>query len=191
MTSIIVDYISNFVDLDEREISAIKEGIPIKNFKKGTILLREGQVSKMAFFNLKGCVRSYGLFNGEEKTTFFYLENRFITSMRSFTQQVPAAHYLECIEDCTLGLLSYDTEKRLLQTFPKFEFLSRLLLEEELGNYQEMLSSYIMTNPERRYLNLIQNHPELKERIPQYHLATYLGITPESLSRIRKRLSTK
>lgn len=187
----LIEYIIAFVHLSEDEIYAIQRQIPIKTFKKGTILLREGQVSKRAFFNIKGCVRSYYLLDGEEKTTFFYLENQFVTSMRSFTKQLPSTHYFECIEDTTLAILSYDRERALLDAYPKLEVLSRMLLEEELGNYQEMLASYMMDSPEKRYLNLLKYRPELKDRIPQYQLATYLGITPESLSRIRKRISSK
>lgn len=186
-----LDYISKIVNLNEIEKEVIKAEIPVKTFKKGTILLREGQVSRRAFFNIKGCVRSYYLLDGEEKTTFFYLENQFVTSMKSFTQKIPSTHYLECLEDSVLCVLSYEKEQELLQRFPKFESLSRILLEEELGNYQEMLSLYMIANPEKRYLNLLKYRPELRERIPQYQLATYLGITAESLSRIRKRISVK
>mgnify|MGYP000436345082 FL=1 len=119
MTTKLINYISNYVLLDEEEIEVISSLIQIKKFKKGQILLKEGVVSQTSYFNLKGCVRLYYLIDGEEKTTFFYTENKFITSVRSFTQKEPSNHYLECIEDCTLALIPYDVEKKLLENFAK------------------------------------------------------------------------
>ncbi|MFY0602041.1 MAG: Crp/Fnr family transcriptional regulator [Cyclobacteriaceae bacterium] len=191
MTNQFIEYISNFIQLDEEEVKAISSKIHIKNYKTGDVLLKEGNISKVSFFNLKGCVRHYHLIDGEEKTTFFYTENRFISSIRSFTTNTPSNHYLECIEDCILALIPYDTEKELLANFPKLETFARISLEQELANYQEFLSSYIISNPEQRYQNLLKNHPELLQRVPLYHLASYIGIKAESLSRIRKRISKK
>jgi CRP-like cAMP-binding protein len=182
---------SKFIQLDEKEIEAISSQIHIKNFKAGDVLLKEGNISKVSYFNLKGCVRLYYLIDGEEKTTFFYTENRFISSIRSFTTNTPADHYLECIEDCVLAPIPYDIEKELLINFPKLETFARIILEQELANYQEMLSAYIMSNPEQRYQRILKNNPDLLQRVPLYHLASYLGIKAESLSRIRKRISKK
>ena len=184
----IIDYISKYIQLDSEEIKAVNELISIKEFKKGTLLLKEGDISKYAYFNIKGCVRLFSMVEGIGKTTHFYTENQFVTSIKSFTKKVPANHYLECIEDCVLGVFSSESERQLLNKFPKFEYLSRILLEEELGTYQDILTTYITTSPEERYKNLLKLKPELFQRIPQYHLATYLGITPQSLSRIRSRI---
>lgn len=186
-----ISYIEKLVKLNDHEVHALKASVPVKTFKKGTILLREGEISNESYFNIKGCVRNYVLVEGEEKTTFFYTENQFITSLKSFTKRQIAGHYFECVEDCVLALFSFETEQELLRRFPKFEHLSRILLEEELSVYQEMLTSYITTSPEHRYKNLLKTRPDLINRIPQYHLATYLGVTPESLSRIRKRIVEK
>lgn len=189
MINSVLDFLSKYVDLDINEIHAVTDSIIISTYKKGTILLKEGEISKFSFFNIEGCVRSYSLHEGEEKTTYFYTENQFITSYKSFTKQIPSKHFLQCIEDCTLGILSYESEKKLLSLSPKFEFLSRMILEEELGSYQDILSAYITEKPEVRYKNLLDLKPNLVQRIPQYQLASYLGVTPESLSRIRKRIT--
>jgi CRP-like cAMP-binding protein len=191
MTSNLIEYISNFISLEKTEIDAISAVIQIKDYKKGQILLKEGMVAQISYFNLKGCVRLFYLVDGEERTTFFYTENQFITSIRSFTQREPSNHYLECIEDCTLALIPYDIEKKLLHEFPKLETFSRKVLEQELGNYQDMLSNYIISNPEQRYLDLLKNKPQLLQRIPLYQLASYIGVKAESLSRIRNRVTKK
>ncbi len=187
----LIEYISKFVQLDEKETEVILSEISVKNYQAGDILLKEGMISKISYFNLKGCVRLFYIVEGEEKTTFFYTEEKFITSLRSFTEKIPSKHYLECIEDCTLALIPYDTEKQLLSKLPKLEVFARIILEQELANYQEMLSTYILSNPEQRYLNLIQNSPDLLQRVPLYQLASYIGVKAESLSRIRNRITKK
>jgi CRP-like cAMP-binding protein len=111
--------------------------------------------------------------------------------MRSFTTNTPADHYLECIEDCVLALIPFELEKALLTKFPKLETFARISLEQEVANYQEMLSAYIISNPEQRYQRLLTNNPDLLQRVPLYHLASYLGVKAESLSRIRRRISKK
>jgi CRP-like cAMP-binding protein len=187
----LIDYISKFVSLDDNEIQDINSLVEKKSFKAGDILLKEGSISRVSYFNLKGCVRMYYIVDGEEKTTHYYTENQFITSFRSFTNQIPADHYLQCIEDCELALVPYKVEQELLRRYPKLESFARVILETELANYQDMLSSYIISNPESRYKNFIKNHPDLLQRIPLYQLASYLGITAESLSRIRSRILKK
>lgn len=187
----LIDYISNFVAVDEATAKAIVASIPIEAYAAGTVLLREGSISRVSYFNLKGCVRLYHLVDGVEKTTFFYTENTFISSMRSFTTNSPANHSLECLEDCTLALIPYDTERDLLTRFPALETFARVALEQELANYQDMLSHYIISNPEQRYLKLLHQQPELLQRIPLYHLASYIGVQAETLSRIRKRIAQR
>lgn len=191
MLTPLLEHISKYIEVNNAEAAFIREHIPVQTFAKDTVLLQEGEISKTAYFNIKGCVRLYCLINGEERTTFFYTEGQFIASYQSFTKQIPSAHSLKCLEDTTLAVIPFEAEKQLLQQFPKFEHLSRLLLEEELCFYQEMVTTFIALNPEERYLHLLKNQPELIHRIPQYHLATYLGITPVSLSRIRKRILGK
>lgn len=184
----LIEYISQFIPIGKEEIKVISSMVEVKEYKKGHTLLEEGMISRVSYFNLQGCVRLYYLVDGEEKTTFFFTENQFIASMRSFIKQKPSDHFLQCVEDCKLALIPYEVEKKLLEKYPKLESFARAILEEELGNYQEMLASYIISNPEQRYLNLMKNAPGLLQRVPQYQLASYIGIKAESLSRIRNRL---
>lgn len=191
MVNEIADLISRFLPLTEKERETIAAGIPIKSFEKGSFLLREGQISKESYFNIEGIVRKYYLVEGEEKTTEFYLEEEAISSLQSYNQKVPAKHYLECIEDCRLAVLTYEKEQELFKTVNGFESLCRVSIEEELGAQQEKLARFLTSSPEERYLHLMQHQPALLQRVPQYYLASYLGVKPESLSRIRRRLSKK
>lgn len=183
--------IGKFLPLQPEEQTALREGIPIRNFEKGTVLLREGQVARDSYFNLRGCVRKYYLVDGEEKTTEFFTEDQSVASLQSYIQKIPANHYLECVEDCVLAVLNYDKEMELYKKVEGFESLCRVSIEEEMGKQQEVLAKFITSSPEERYLNLLETRPDLIQRVPQYHLASYLGVKPESLSRIRKRIADK
>lgn len=183
-----------FAELDtftNDDIDAALELITIKTLKKGEHLLREGEISAKSYSIVSGCVRQYYLVDGEEKTTFFYTEGQSIFSPNSTSERIPAKYYLSCVEYTTLSVISLDDQKKMYSRFPVLESLSRLSLQEELHNYQEMLATYITTCPEERYLNLLKFRPELLNRVPQYQLASFLGVTPESLSRIRKRILLK
>jgi len=173
------------------QINEAMELIEIKTMKKGEHLLREGDISAKTYTIIKGCVRQYYLVDGIEKTTFFYTEGQSIYSPNSAAERIPAKYYLSCVEYSTLSVLTLENQEAMYRKFPVLESASRVSLREELHNYQEMLSTYITTNPEDRYLNLLKYRPELLNRVPQYQLASYLGVTPESLSRIRKRIFLK
>lgn len=188
---IILDYISNFITLTKEETEAIVDNLIIKSYKKGTLLLKEGQIADECYFNLKGCVREFYLIDGEERTTNFFIEGDSITSTHSNVNRVPAKHYFECIEDCVLSSSTYEKEMAMYKKFPRLESLCRVKVEEMLGEAQETMARYMLSSPEKRYLDLLKNRPELLDRVPQYQLASYIGVKPESLSRIRKRISVK
>lgn len=191
MKSEIVQLLEGALELNEEEAKAVTECIPIKTFEKGHVLLREGLVSNESYFNIQGLVRKYYLVDGEEKTTEFYIEKDAISSLQSYNLKIPSNHYLECIEDCRLAILSRDKEQELFERVPAFESICRVSVEEELGAYQDKLAQFMISSPEKRYLDLMENRPDLLQRVPQYHLASYLGVKPESLSRIRKRIAQR
>lgn len=188
MITPLINRLNEFLPLEEEEIAFLKATIPVREYPKGTVLLESGQLSQEFFFGIEGCVRMYYSVEGEEKTAFFYTENTFISSYRSFVHQIPAQHSLECIEPCKLAVISMEVAYQILSKFPKFETLSRMAMEEELAMYQEIVASYITLNPEQRYIRLRETRPDLITRVPQHALAAFIGVTPESLSRIRKRI---
>ncbi|MEZ4805546.1 MAG: Crp/Fnr family transcriptional regulator [Bacteroidia bacterium] len=185
----ISDLMANELPLTEEEAIAVDKLIPIKQFEKGHVLLEEGRVSKECFFTIKGCVRSYQVIDGEERTTQFFVEGDPIASLLSYLNKIPAKHCFQCIEDSVLAVLSFENEQELYKLHPKFESLCRNSIEQEFGKQQEILQNFLTKNPEERYLMILETRPELLQRVPQYHLATFLGVQPESLSRIRKRIS--
>lgn len=188
MVSHLLTYLEQYTPLSEDETQFLNEHIPVKAFKKGHLLLSEGEVSTAFYFILEGAVRLYYTTGIEEKTAFFYFENMFVSSYESFTKQTPSKHNVQTIEPTTVAVISFEIAYKLLERFPKFEFLARIIMEEELIVCQEIISSFITLNAEKRYLQLIESKSPLLQRIPQYQLATFLGVTPETLSRIRKRI---
>lgn len=174
--------------LSEVEAKAIADTMCIKHYKKGTVLLEEGQVSTEAYFVLDGCVRQYFLVNGEERTNNFFTEEQWVVSINSMSRNEPAQHFLSCCIDSVLVVGNREKEEHLYRQFPKFETISRKVMEKVFAEQQEIMASYYTDTPEQRYVKLLKNRPELCSKIPQYHIAGYIGVKPESLSRIRKRL---
>jgi CRP-like cAMP-binding protein len=173
--------------LSAEEIDVMSQMMYLKTFKKGSFLLKEGQIASHIYYNLKGCVREYYLKDAEEKTINFYTEGDTI-SHTSYILRTPAKHYLECVEDTTVTVMSYQNDKAFSERFPRFSTICNGKTEAQLGHLQEIAAEYMVSTPEERYLKLVETRPDLLNRVPQYQLASYVGVTPESLSRIRNRI---
>ncbi len=184
-------YFQRIMPLSQEEIDAIVETMTIRHYKKGTVLLREGQISTEAYFVLEGCVRQYYLVNGEEKTNNFFTEEQWVISMQSFGTNSPSEHFLDCCMDSSLVVGNREKEESLYKRFPKLETVSRKVMEKVFAEQQGKLASYATETPEERYLKLVDARPYLLQNIPQYQIASYVGVKPESLSRIKKRLAGK
>ena len=187
----IIRYISQFTQLSQGEMEEIVRTMKFKTFKKGTILLKEGQIAKLCYFVLKGCIRQYFLVDGEEKTTNFYTEGQPVTPYEGTFKRAPSRYYRACVEDTTVTTSTPEDQAAFFEKLPRLEAVSYLAMEEELGKTQEQLTSFVLRSPEERYLYLLNTRPDLIDRVPQYQLASYLGVTAESLSRIRKRIIKK
>lgn len=187
----LLNYFSKIMPLTAQEAAAIAETMTIRKYKKGTFLLMAGEVSMEAYFVLEGCVRQYYLVDGEEKTSNFFTEEQWVVSITSMTQQVPSGHFLQCCLDSILVVGNREKEEYLYKRFPKLESVSRKVMEKVFAEQQEVMASYSTDTPEQRYIKLMKSRPELFQNIPQYHIASYIGVQPESLSRIRKRIAGK
>ena len=166
---------------------AINESGFVKNYKKGTILLEEGRFSHECYFIIKGCIRSYYINDGNEITTDIFTEDQSVTPS-AYGKKILSEYYLECIEDTIAGVGTPELETELFQKFPLLESLTRTLVEAIMSKQQDILAEFKMASPEERYLNMLKNRPDILQRVPQHQIASYLGIKPESLSRIRKRI---
>ena len=147
------------------ESQAIADTMTIRQYKKGDVLLKEGQISMEAYFVLEGCVRQYFLVDGEERTNNFFTEEQWVISIQSFSQQIPSSHYLECCVDSALVVGNREKEEDLYRRFPKLETVSRKVMEKVFAQQQERMASYSTDTFEQRYLKLLESRPDLFQKI--------------------------
>jgi len=190
MQDLLFDFISKYVSLTEEEKNLILSLDVFRSVKKGTILLKEGQKSEDEYFILKGCIRKYYIIDGEEKTTAFFTEMEGLTPHCAI-HNTPSDYYVSCVEDTLLTIANKEVGVELFNTIPKFQEMCRIWSEELVAKQQINLDEFKTSSPEQRYLNLLQKRPDLIERVPQHQLASYLGIIPQSLSRLRARILEK
>ena len=190
MKKILLKYMTRFTTLNEEEQQAIAENILIEEYKKGTTLLRQGDIPTKCYFVLQGCVRQYAIDEtGKEVTSNFYTEEQAIANFNHHKQDKSSAYSLTCLEDCILVVGDLDSEKDMYNKYSQLEAMTRMMIEQNFGEVQDELASFIASAPEERYKALLRKRPHLVNRVPQHQLASYLGITPESLSRIKKRIN--
>lgn len=176
---------------DEKELS--RKFFTPKKLRRRQYLLQEGDVCKYVAFVEKGLLRSYTVNNkGQEHITQFAYEGWWISDQFSFLTGEPSTYNIDALEDCELLLLTKPSEDEMLQKIPKLERYFRILLQNNLIATQKRLVSSLSQTAEEKYNELITSCPKtLPRRIPQHMLASFLGITPETFSRIRKQISLK
>jgi CRP-like cAMP-binding protein len=187
MIQTFLDYLDGKIDLTPEESAFVAEQVSIATYKRGAFLLKEFEISKAFFFNLSGFVRLFYNQKGEERTAHFYPEGTFISAYQSFIKHTPSTFYLQATEETTVVVINRAAAAALLVFSPKFEILARIAMEEEMISYQEIIASLLTLNPEERYFHLLEKNPTIFQRVPQRQIASYIGVKPESLSRIKKR----
>ncbi len=190
MQDILFGFISKYITLSDDEKEALLSLDLFTYVQKGTILLEEGQKTSNSYFVLKGCIRAYYVIEGEEKTTNFYTELEGLTPHCAINN-APSNYFISCVENSILAVSNADMSEEINRKFPKFDIMCKLLSEELLAKKQMDLDEFKTLSPEQRYLNLLQNKPDLVQRVPQHQLASYLGIKPQSLSRLKARILKK
>ena len=189
MTDALRKFMSAFSVFDPQEIEAVIDSMGIETHAKGTLLLREGEITSRCYFILKGCIREYQLLDGVERNIAFFTEHQAVISYTSYLEQAPSQHYYTCLEDCVVLAGTRAQEQALHKLYPRLEFLTQTILQKDYQQIQRQLAMMISYSPEERYEYLLATRPELLQRVPLHHLASFIGVTPESFSRIRKRVS--
>jgi len=181
-------FIQSIIDLDSEETSSIQKLFKPKSLKKGDFFLTEGQVSKHIGFLVKGVLRYYINHDGEDKTYEFAKENEFIGNYESFLPKAPSVKNIQALEDSEIFQISYEDLQLFYRSVRHGERFGRIVIEAVFIKTLKGLSSLYTGTPELRYEEFIKKHPDLQQRISQYHIASYVGVKPQSLSRIRKRI---
>ena len=163
--------------------------IIVKEMPSGTTLLSEGDIATKLFLVINGCLRTYFIKeSGIEITSQFFIEGQMVSSFESAMTGAPSRQYIEAVEDSIIGFIQITKFKKMIsESGPGMYHFNKYLISR-LIFYMNHHASFILDNPEKRYKKLLQDNPELVSRLPQQYIASYLGITPVSLSRIRTRL---
>ncbi|AEI51662.1 Crp/Fnr family transcriptional regulator [Runella slithyformis] len=180
--------IQRYIVLSEAELDFFCSKLILKQLKRREYVFREGQVCTSVVFIRKGCLRYFYLTDGEEQTGQFFFENAWYTDYESFLSEKPTQQFIQALEPTEVFLLPKTALYQLYENNPKFERFGRVMAENAYLGSRKNNVSYLTLSPEERYLKLVEERPKLIERVSLKYIASYLGIQPESLSRIRKRI---
>ena len=184
------EYINQLSPETKLDTKIIQPFLKSKKLSKGEFVFHQGDVCKAVYFTLQGCLRSYVVKNSKEYTLFFHVEKQTCGDYESFQKQTAACFSCQAIENSEL--LIFDARAMdFIENTPDGQKILRLVAEDLAFFLRDKLLSLFLDTPEERYLKLLKNEPELLRRLPQYYLASYLGIEPESLSRLKRRVYQK
>ncbi|RFM28288.1 Crp/Fnr family transcriptional regulator [Deminuibacter soli] len=185
----LINAFSRIIRLSESEQVYLCSLFTEKTFHKGDHFLQEGQVCREAGFIRQGLVRYYINSEGEDRVYGFGQEYNFVCNYESFLDHSPSQKNIQCIENTEMLILSYANLQLLYRHIAEGEKFGRLMCEQIFVESLRQLTSLYTQQPEERYLRFLETYPDLQQRIPQYYISSYVGVKPQSLSRIRKRLS--
>ena len=183
-------FISKKVALTEQEWFITTQGLELLRCKANTVLLKEGQICGHLYFLNQGLMRFFVVgADGKDTTKFFTLEHQLFSSQQSFSTQAPATENIEALENSEIIALSHAHLQILYDEIPKWHTFIRRVLQEVNMMTERIYMESITTTAEERYRKLLRDEPNIAQRAALKHIASYLGVTPESLSRIRKKLA--
>lgn len=178
--------------ISDEQFAFIKTQFIPKTLKKSDILIREGEVARYGCFVAKGCLRTYTIdHKGKEHIIQFSIENWWVGDNASFLTGCPAAYYVDAVEASEVLLCDYGSFQKVLAHVPGLAANYELGLQKHMVAKNKRITSALSATAEERYQEFLKTYPSIAQRVPQHMIASYLGISPETLSRIRKHLSSK
>lgn len=188
----ILENIQGYVSLSEEEKSALEAIVSLKKLKRKQFIVQPNFVCHHQTYVVKGALRSYFIADdGLEHTIQFAIEDWFISDFNSYISQTPATLFVEAIEETTIQQISYQDTEILCTNYPIFERFFRLTTQKAFAYSQKRVLSRLNNTAEERYLQFERTYPSIVQRVPQYMLASYLGMSAEFLSKIKKKLLTE
>lgn len=188
----ILTYFHEFLPFSSEEDTLISSKISIRNIKRKQLILQEGVICKHYFFVVEGCFKMYAIDDkGNEHNLQFATENDWITDIGSFHSEKPSQLYIEAIEPSVIYQIEQQDLYFLYLSIPKLDRIFKVIIENKFIKLQNRVLQNISSTAQQRYLNFLEQYPHISSRLPNTQIASYLGITPEFLSKIRKELATK
>ncbi|AUP81111.1 Crp/Fnr family transcriptional regulator [Flavivirga eckloniae] len=189
---VLLDYINKYVSLTEAEKDILLSKVTYRKYLKGQFIVQQGDVCKYECFVLSGCTKTFYMdSDGQEHIVMFSIEDWWTSDMGSFITQTPADYNVQCLENTELILFSYDIIEDLYAAIPKLERFFRQIIQRALVASQKRIVRRFSLSAKERYIYFRNQYPKIEQRIPQYMVASYLGITKEFLSKIKKELALK
>jgi CRP-like cAMP-binding protein len=186
------DYIREYVELTAAEESILQSKIKVKRYVKGQFVVQNGDVCKYENFVLSGCLKTFYIDDkGQEHIVMLAIENWWTADLGSFITQTPADLNVQCVENSELVQLHYNDLEQLYMAIPKFERFFRIIIQKAFVAAQQRIVRNFSLPAADRYIQFRQQYPKIEQRVPQYMIASYLGITKEFLSKIRSQHTTE
>ena len=183
----LLEKIKQLILLSESEEQLLESLFVEKHFAKGDFFLRENQVCRQLGLIHQGIIRYYINVGGEDKTYFFGREGDFVCEYESFLQKIPGDKNIQVLEDSSIFMINFEGLQRIYAEVKEGNLFGRLGIEQVFVSILQQLSSFYNDPPELRYQRFLSSFPDIVQRVPQYYIASYVGIKPQSLSRIRNR----
>ena len=183
--------IQKFIQLTDDEFEYFHDLLKIQNFQEGQNLLDYGSICDRAYLILTGCIRYFNVVDGEEITGQFFFENTWYSDYESYLFNAPSQQTIQAIESTRVAILTKDALDHLYSKIPKFERFGRLMAENAFLGLRKRTEALTHQSATERYLELLEKRPKVIQRVAQKHIASYLNVKPQSLSRIRKEINLK
>lgn len=185
----LINYLDQFIDLSSHEISILKERAKIRTYLKGQYIVQQGDICKYENFVVSGCTKTFFMdTEGNEHIVMFAIENWWTADLGSFISQEPADYNVQCLEKTTVVQFTFESLEILYAEIPQLERFMRIIIQKAfVASQKRIIRNHSLTAKER-YLLFRKQYPEIEQRVPQYLIASYLGITKQFLSKIRAEL---
>tara|TARA_R100000353_G_C6509080_1_gene196163 strand:- start:2173 stop:2757 length:585 start_codon:yes stop_codon:yes gene_type:complete len=185
----LIEYINRYLDLTPNEINLLLENITHRKYLKGQYIVQQGDICHFKSFVIKGCLKTFYVdSDGQEHVVLFAVENWWTSDLGSFFTQEPADYNIQCIENTEVIQFSFNKMELLYQKIPKLERFFRIIIQKAFVASQKRVIENLSLPAKERYIKFKSRYPNIEQRVPQYMIASYLGVTKEFLSKIKSQI---
>ncbi len=186
----LITYIKQYVPLTDQEVMMISENVKLRTYLKGQYIVQQGDICQTENFIITGCTKTFFVDSeGNEHVVMFGIENWWTADLGSFINQEPADYNVQCLENTTVAQFPFQSLERLYELVPKLERFFRIIIQKAYVASEKRVVRNISMPAKERYLLFRQHYPKIEQRVPQYLIASYLGITKQFLSKIRAEIA--